>query len=558
MTQRNNPLSSQELHNAGPHGQVKMLERSLWHLGYDDVRVVDGRGDGGADIVAVKGETQWVFQSKWSNGGPIDDRGVGDIQRAHQDYTADHAVLATNTWLNSTAKERIEALKRLGLKVDVWNGPTLESLGKKMPEFSTRIQRLRKYQEEAVSAIERDLEDRGSALLILATGLGKTVVGGTVIGNLLKCNPKARILVLSHLKELSAQLEKAIWQHIPKTIPTNLLTSTSKPENLDGVTTATIKSALNVVYDGYKPNLIMIDETHHVGGLGLYSDLINELSDVPIFGVTATPWRGDEFDISTIFGSPSYQMGIVEGMKGGWLSQVDYKLFVDNIDWDLIKNSSKNQYSLKDLNKKLFLPQRDSEILDALRAAWNRTIKPRAIVFCQTIAHSEHMSHKLRAADAAWGNAECLHSELSTRERNLILNRFRLGRTPILTCVDVLNEGVDVPDVNLIAFLRVTHSRRIFIQQLGRGLRLSKGKAMLKVLDFVTDIRRVAATLHIKRQLDRSSKEYLELKEDQKSQFQFDNATTGSFLEMWIQDAASLETAADEVKLQFPDSYGIN
>jgi superfamily II DNA or RNA helicase len=67
----------------------------------------------------------------------------------------------------------------------------------------------------------------------------------------------------------------------------------------------------------------MVDETHHVGESGRYAELIDKLSNVPRFGVTATPWRGDEFDISTVFGPPSYQMGIPDGMMQGWLSQVD-------------------------------------------------------------------------------------------------------------------------------------------------------------------------------------------------------------------------------------------
>ncbi len=557
MSDRTNPLAPKELHSAGPYGQVKLLERSLWHLGYDDVRVVDGKGDGGADILAVKNEEQWVFQSKWSKRGAIDEEGPHDIQRAHQDYMADHAVLVTNTVLNGPARARIDVLKRLGVRVEVWNGATVNLIGERMPMRVTKRKTLRGYQNEAVAAIKHDLAGRGSALLILATGLGKTVVGGEVIGDFLETQPNAKVLILSHLKELSAQLEKAMWQHIPKSVPTNLLTGDSKPDNLDGVTAATIESALNAVYDGYRPQLIMIDETHHIGELGRYAELIDMLSEVPKFGVTATPWRGDEFDISTVFGPASYQMGIADGLKNKWLSQVDYRLFVDNIDWDLVRSSSENDYSIKELNRKLFLPQRDSEIVDFFRKAWNETVRPRAIIFCQTIDHAEHISMLLQTSDPAWAKTETLHSELSIQQRNIILNRFRLGRTPILTCVDVLNEGVDVPDVNLIAFLRVTHSRRIFVQQLGRGLRVVKGKDSLRVLDFVTDIRRVAAALNLRRELEQKGKEYVRLNELE-SRIQFSDETTGSFLDMWIQDAADLETSADEVTLQFPDSYGLH
>ena len=84
-------------------------------------------------------------------------------------------------------------------------------------------------------------------------------------------------------------------------------------------------------------------------------------------------------------------------------------------------------------------------------------------------------------------------------ERNRLLWDFADGRIGILCAMDVLNEGVDVPDVNLVVFQRVTHSRRIFVQQLGRGLRLAEGKDKVIVLDFVSDVRRFAAGLELQR-----------------------------------------------------------
>lgn len=267
------------------------------------------------------------------------------------------------------------------------------------------------------------------------------------------------------------------------------------------------------------------------------------------------PWRGDKFDITARFGRPSFKMGIAEGMAAGYLSAVDYKLYADGVDWDTVQEISRHGYSIKDLNRRLFLPQRDEEIIEHLRTAWRETAEPRAIVFCQTIEHAEHMAGLLAVSDPAWANASHLHSGLPKRHRDVLLNEFRLGRVPVITCVDVFNEGVDVPDVNLIAFLRVTHSRRIFVQQLGRGLRLSPGKKTLKVLDFVTDIRRAAAVLNLRRTLEAEETEHLEL--PHVSRIEFQDETVGSLMDMWIQDAADLETAADEVRLQFPLPKGI-
>src|SRR5690554_3719879 len=158
-------------------------------------------------------------------------------------------------------------------------------------------------------------------------------------------------------------------------------------------------------------------------------------------------------------------------MRFGYLAKVRYRVFTDNIDWDFVAAASEKGYSMKDLNKRLFIPQRDEAIRDHLREVWHRTVRPRAIIFCQTIQHAEHMVKVLRQVPG-WGGTSTLHAGLGARERRDRLIKFRSGEIPILTSVDILNEGVDVPEINILCFARVTHSRRIFVQQLGRGLRL--------------------------------------------------------------------------------------
>ncbi|WP_238384841.1 DEAD/DEAH box helicase [Segeticoccus rhizosphaerae] len=420
---------------------------------------------------------------------------------------------------------------------------------------------LRKYQEAAADRVEADLARNRRSLLVLATGLGKTVVGGEVIRRHLEQTPEARVLVVAHIKELVEQLEKALWRHLDKSVSTQVLTGEVKPQSFEGVTVATVDSVLGLVRTGWRPSLIMIDETHHVGETGMFAKLLDMCSGAMQFGVTATPWRGDKFDITARFGQPSYTMGIAQGMAAGYLAKVEYRMYVDNLDWDFVRHISEHGYSVKELNRALFLPQRDEEIVDQFREAWREILDPRAIVFCQTIEHAERMANLLAGADQSWRRAAFLHSGLPRQQRQVLLNAFRLGRVPIITCVDVFNEGVDVPDVNLIAFLRVTHSRRIFVQQLGRGLRLREGKAHLKVLDFVTDVRRVAAGLDLKRSLAAirgGDVEELDLPLGGGARISFSDETAGSLLDYWIQDAADLETAADEVRLQFPTAVGLN
>ncbi len=554
-------LSPESLLAGGPGGLSHATERALWHLGFVDVRLVDGRGDNGADVLAVRGREQWVFQCKFTSRGLIDRTGVDDAERARGRYGADKAVVVTNTGLNSTAEARRQSLAQIGIHIDVWDRATLEAIFDKMPDTVPTRHRLRDYQEQAVLGIEADLDRDGRALLVLATGLGKTIVATDVISRCLAKNPSARVLVVAHMKELVEQLERAIWSGLAKSTPSQVLSGDYKPNTLEGLTVATIDSIQGPVRTGWRPDLIVVDETHHVGETGMYAELLDACEDVPRLGMTATPWRGDQFDITVRFGPPSFKMGIAEGMAAGYLSKVDYRMFVDNLDWDFVRAQSENGYSIKELNKALFLPQRDEEIVDRLREAWRETREPRAILFCQTIEHAERMATLLAGSDETWRHAAFLHSNMSRQQRQILLNAFRLGRVPIITCVDVFNEGVDVPDVNLIAFLRVTHSRRIFVQQLGRGLRLREGKEYLRVLDFVTDVRRIAATLDLKRSLATmrgGSIEELSLPLPRGSRITFSDETAGTLFDYWIKDAADLETSADEVRLQFPPAVGFD
>jgi superfamily II DNA or RNA helicase len=162
----------------------------------------------------------------------------------------------------------------------------------------------------------------------------------------------------------------------------------------------------------------------------------------------------------------------------------------------LYQSKSKKKYTIKDLNKKLFLPERDDKILDITDndKTWNEHSIKRAIIYCASINHAQGMEDLLRERGYL---ARCLHSTLDSRESEDRLRKFRQGKIQILTAMNMLNEGVDVPEVDLIVFLRVTHSRIIFLQQLGRGLRLSEGKEKVIVLDFVADLKRIAATIDI-------------------------------------------------------------
>ena len=115
--------------------------------------------------------------------------------------------------------------------------------------------------------------------------------------------------------------------------------------------------------------------------------------------------------------------------------------------------------------------------------------------------------------------------------------------------VDLFNEGIDVPDVDVIVFMRATHSRRIFVQQLGRGLRTSPGKDRVVVLDFVTDLRRIAEVLDLDSAVRGENVERLGLGSRLIS---FSDKSAGSFLQEWVIDQASLFLREGDPTLELP------
>jgi len=138
---------------------------------------------------------------------------------------------------------------------------------------------------------------------------------------------------------------------------------------------------------------------------------------------------------------------------------------------------------------------------------------------------------------------------MTTMARKIALLKFRKEECPLLVAVDILNEGIDVPNVNIVCFARVTHSRKIFVQQLGRGLRVAPGKDQVIVLDFAADTRRLAAIYGLQQSLkaDNTIEEM-----PYKNTIQFSDQRAKSLIEEWIMDAADFATKGQESRLQFP------
>lgn len=552
-----NFLGVERLHFGPWQALERTLQRFLIHAGFSDCRLVGGPGDKGADVLGTRDNRLWVVQAKFRRDSiAIDESSVEDAIRAINSYSADEAVVAANQPFHPSAYALAKKFSdNTGVRIWLWPYQILLKWGEKLAEYPMSRIPLRSYQEEALDLIDlARSQGRRKGLVIMATGLGKTRVAGEVILRELLNLRGPEVLVLAHTVPLVHQLEAAMWEVLPKDVSTHIWAGGEYPAYAGGVTFATMQSMIEAAKrENLKErfSLVVVDEAHHAPADG-YRQLLELLQPNFLLGLTATPWRLDERLLSDMFGPAVFTMSIVEGMQQGYLAGVDYRMLVDNVDWDEIPRFSQQRLTISELNRKLFLPERDESIVAKLVEHIDSIKGPRCLIFCRTIEHATAIYHLLRAAGKP---CRVIHSDLDEMERTKILREFRAGQNPTLISVDMLNEGIDVPDVNLVAFLRVTHSRRIFVQQLGRGLRISEGKSTVRVLDFVADIRRIAAGLRLNKEAleftcRAEKKEFIRFHDGRIVHFSNDKAL--SFFQEYLQDVAKVEDLHDDARLRFP------
>ncbi|HBI46253.1 MAG TPA: DNA helicase [Planctomycetales bacterium] len=534
------------------YGPWQAFERDVARLllanGFDDVRLVGGTGDHGGDVLGVwKGEL-WVFQCKHTTTGPPPRAAIGEVVEAAKYYSAQRMVVATSRPPGDAFNDEKHRYERTGLKIQVADPRTLLDMAARSPEYPRSRRQLRPYQEDVSNQFRNGLLDTGRAQIVLATGLGKTVVMAEVVADLLRDErvEEGRVLVLAHTKPLVDQLHRAFWFQLPKWVPTHQLSDGEVLSFWDGITFATVQSVRAKLDELPHFGLILVDEAHHVG-TETYREVVRRLRPRMLGGVTATPWRGDGYDIDVLLGPALVQIGVAEGLRNGFLSEVDYRLLADNIDWEFVQQRSRNSYSLSQLNRRLILPTRDEEAARIVKQVFDDERRRAGIVFSPTILHAEQFAAQLRRYGF---KAEAISSQTDSRRQDLLMSRFRAGQLQFVTTVDLFNEGVDVPDVDLLIFLRTTHSRRIFVQQLGRGLRTSPGKTKVVVLDFVTDLRRIAEVVELDRAARCGDVESLGLGP---RIIQFHDASAGNFLTEWMLDQADLLLRQGDAQLELPD-----
>lgn len=527
---------SEEVFANGPwHYFERAIARYLVHKGWENVELVAGTGDKGADIIASISDDDYVIQVKYSKSNTdLTADIVGDVVRAMDFYKIKKGLCISNRNLGAAQKKKLKTFQQTGYEIGSFTSGSLLNSFNKMPVWRADKRIPRRYQQECIETLKGSFDSGDSrGLICLATGMGKTFVACSLLQWLYKNNENLNTLVLAHNKELLYQFEWSVWTFIPKSVSTHLLSGELKPMYSGGILLSTFGS-FPKWYDSNMDNIfdiVIVDEAHH-SRASTYENVINMLNPAYKLGLTATPYRTDRLSITDFFGDPLVYYDVSKAIKHKFLSEVDYRLKNDNIDHDWIAQKSKMGYTVKQLNKKLFIPERDETICNIFIDYWKTYNRRRGIIFCNSKKHCKDIEKILRTIFNF--PARSLTNDVDNRENARRLRSFRKGDVKVLTAFDMLNEGVDVPSVDIICFMRVTHSRTYFLQQLGRGLRYKEGKQLL-VLDFVADIRRVKAVKRLYEDyINEEDTEYLNLEKG--FSLEFSDSTTADFLELVTTD----------------------
>ena len=349
------------------------------------------------------------------------------------------------------------------------------------------------YQQAILDQIRADREVRGfyRNLLVAATGTGKTVIAALDYRTWRREHPKSanRLLFIAHREEILKQSLATFQGVLRDENFGDLWVGSYRALRLDHlfISVQTMNSQslwtrLNPDYYDY----IIIDETHHASAES-YAEAIRHFRPQVLLGLTATPERMDGKSILGFFDNHiSAEIRLPEAIERKLLCPFQYFGVSDTVDLDSLK-WSRGGYDRTALSNIYTISgavaeRRAEHVRNSLIRYASDMDDVRALGFCVSVEHAHFMADYFNRAGTP---AIALDGKSSDEQRHSAQDRLVKGQIRIIFVVDLYNEGVDIPEVNTVLFLRPTESLTIFLQQLGRGLRLSDGKDCLTVLDFI-------------------------------------------------------------------------
>lgn len=353
------------------------------------------------------------------------------------------------------------------------------------------------HQKQILDKLRVEREDRGNYrnLIVAATGTGKTVISAFDYQEFARTHSRARILFTAHREEILRQSLNTYRSVLQDANFGTLWVGANRPQEASEYEHLFVSiSMFNSRFEEFFSLLgsdfydyIVIDEAHH-SQADSYRKLFDHFRPQLLVGLTATPERMDGKDLRPDFGNRiSAEIRLPQALQAGLLTPFQYLCISDDTDLSDDSLWSGQKYNIERLADKLCAKTRARLIVDALHRYLADEYTCRALCFCVNKRHADFMAEQL----SLYGfNAKSLTSDTPADERKQLTKDLREGTLHYLCVVDIFNEGVDIPEVDTVLFLRPTESLTIFLQQLGRGLRLSAGKTELTVLDFVAQANR--------------------------------------------------------------------
>lgn len=349
------------------------------------------------------------------------------------------------------------------------------------------------YQQEILDQLRAEREVRGyhRNLVVAATGTGKTVISAFDYRGFCKANPGRanRLLFVAHREEILQQSRDTFQGILKDPNFGELFVGGYKPASLDHLFISVQTMNSQALYDSLPVDYydyIIVDEFHHAAA-PTYQKLLSHFQPKILLGLTATPERMDGKSILDYFGGRiAAEIRLPEAIERKLLCPFQYFGVSDTVDLSDLR-WVRGGYDKAELSKLYSLSREVAErradhIVRSLDKYVTDMEEVKGLGFCVSVEHAMFMAEYFNACGIP---SIALVGQSADEERRTAKERLVSGELRFIFVVDIYNEGVDIPEVNTVLFLRPTESLTIFLQQLGRGLRLADGKECLTVLDFI-------------------------------------------------------------------------
>lgn len=354
---------------------------------------------------------------------------------------------------------------------------------------------LRKYQSFAIELLYQWFRDNptGNPILELPTGSGKSWIVAQLCRDALDNWPETKVLMLTHQKELieqNAEKLRLVWPDAPM----GIYSAGLKSREIDSITFAGIQSVRNRAADLGHIDLVVVDECHLINNTpqGGYRKLLKALTDINpglrLIGLTATPYRLGQGYLTegkdALFDDIIRPVTLEGLISDKFLSPLKSKATELKLDTSGVKKTA-GEYNSKELEAKVNTAMNNLQAVSEILRIADATGRKSVICFCAGVEHAHSVADMFNELGQRVGT---IVGTTPPDRRAQIIEMFRSGELRFLTNANVLTTGFDAPGIDLIALLRPTMSPTLYVQMVGRGMRVAEGKDDCLVLDFAGNV----------------------------------------------------------------------